>query len=356
MITKDEEGFLRDCLLSVQDYVDEIVIVDTGSSDNTLKIAEEFGAKIYHFTWCDDFAAARNESIKHATGDWILVLDADEVIAEKDLVKIKELIKTDAFAGYLIDQRNYTSNNTYSGWQACDNYKECRGDGFFVSKIVRLFRRSEGIKFRNKVHEAIDLSIIEKGGKIGEGGITIHHYGYLKGEEVINEKRKKYLGLGLQQIALTPNDPRPYYEAAQIYQQTDNLQKAAEFFEKVTKLKPGYKLAYTNLADIYTKLGEEDKAIQYYQKAIADQPSNEHAYINLAMLYQKIKKPQHSLDLLQKVLHINPKSVSGYHHLATLLIRYKRFKEALQVLERGYKETGIKKFEAAAAAVRRKIL
>ena len=85
MIVKNEEAFLEKCLLSVQGLVDEIVIVDTGSTDKTKEIALKFTSKVYDFEWCDNFAAARNESLKYATGDWILVLDADEVIVKRSL-------------------------------------------------------------------------------------------------------------------------------------------------------------------------------------------------------------------------------------------------------------------------------
>jgi len=78
MIVKNEEANLRDCLESVKDVVDEIVLVDTGSTDKTIRIAEEFGAKIYRFNWINDFSAARNFALKQSTGDWILYLDADE--------------------------------------------------------------------------------------------------------------------------------------------------------------------------------------------------------------------------------------------------------------------------------------
>jgi tetratricopeptide (TPR) repeat protein len=78
MIVKDEQANLSRCLASAQPYVDEIIVVDTGSQDDTVAIAHQFGAKVSHFAWCDDFAAARNVSLAQATGEWILILDADE--------------------------------------------------------------------------------------------------------------------------------------------------------------------------------------------------------------------------------------------------------------------------------------
>ena len=80
MITKNEENYLEQCLDSAKEIADEIIIVDTGSTDKTKEIAKSFGAKIVDFKWNEDFSEARNESLKHATKEWILVLDADEEI------------------------------------------------------------------------------------------------------------------------------------------------------------------------------------------------------------------------------------------------------------------------------------
>ncbi|MDR0498368.1 MAG: glycosyltransferase family 2 protein, partial [Holophagales bacterium] len=90
MIVKDEEAVLAHCLKSVEGLVDEIIIVDTGSRDKTLDIAQAFGAQVHHFKWCDDFAAARNESLKYCVNPWILILDADEAIDPLDYEKIKD--------------------------------------------------------------------------------------------------------------------------------------------------------------------------------------------------------------------------------------------------------------------------
>ena len=86
MIVKDEENYLEQCLSSAKGLADEIIIVDTGSKDKTKEIAKKFNAKVFDFKWNDDFSAARNESLKHATKDWILVLDADESLSKESVV------------------------------------------------------------------------------------------------------------------------------------------------------------------------------------------------------------------------------------------------------------------------------
>ena len=111
MIVKNEEGHLGQCLVPVNGILDEIIIVDTGSTDKTKEIAKKFGAKIFDFKWIDDFSAARNSAISHSTKDWILMVDADEVIEKEDLEKIKNLIENPGdFAGFALRQRSYISN------------------------------------------------------------------------------------------------------------------------------------------------------------------------------------------------------------------------------------------------------
>ena len=92
MIVKDEENNLSNCLASVSGVFDEIVIVDTGSTDRTVEIARSFGARVFHFPWVDDFAAARNEALSHATGDYAFWLDADDVVEPDELGKLRALL------------------------------------------------------------------------------------------------------------------------------------------------------------------------------------------------------------------------------------------------------------------------
>src|SRR5438094_930042 len=91
MIVKNEEANLPDCLASASGLFDEIIIVDTGSSDRTKAVAAQFRAKVFDFPWIDDFAAARNEALRHATGDWVFWLDADDRIAGSEKPKLRAL-------------------------------------------------------------------------------------------------------------------------------------------------------------------------------------------------------------------------------------------------------------------------
>ncbi len=165
MIVKNERENLPRCLASAQPYVDEIVVVDTGSQDGTPEIAIQFGAKVYYFEWCDDFAAARNSSLSQASGDWILVLDADEEL----------VVNSDFF----LEQINATAEFLmFSLIRTEANDKE----GMTPLHSIRLFRNLPEIKYVNRFHE----QLIYQGEVISEQlvgqleSLRILHYGYAK--------------------------------------------------------------------------------------------------------------------------------------------------------------------------------
>lgn len=173
MIVKDEEKRLKKCLNPIKDIVDEIIIVDTGSKDKTKEITRKFTKKIYDFNWCDDFSKARNFSISKATKKWILVLDPDEKISKKDLIKLKNVISSAKkdILGYRLIQKTYHNGKIIS-----------------IRGICRVFKNDKQIKFTYPIHETVKESIKNLKGKIGKTGIVIKHY-----PKINKEKQNYYL-------------------------------------------------------------------------------------------------------------------------------------------------------------------
>ncbi len=172
MIVRDEERFLRSCLESLRPWIDELCIVDTGSTDSTVAIAREFGAEIAHVEWTDDFSAARNASLAMATREWILVVDADEQLAPNSGPRLRELVTSDADA-FLVSQDN---RNTLGELHA--------------RQIVRFFRNGKGIEFRRPVHESVVDSIEEGNLRLAmNSAVHLLHEGYLP--DVVKEKSKR---------------------------------------------------------------------------------------------------------------------------------------------------------------------
>jgi len=176
MIVKNEEKLLPQCLTSATGVFDEIIVVDTGSTDSTVEIAEQFGAKVYFHEWESDFAKARNISLSYATCDWIFILDADEALEREDIEMIKKSVQLNKYnviyCAVLSDSPN--------GWGRHYSY--------------RIFRRDkahyEGIVHNQLIYEGKELFT----------AIRIYHYGYNLSKEEMEVKFKRTEELLLQQI------------------------------------------------------------------------------------------------------------------------------------------------------------
>jgi glycosyltransferase involved in cell wall biosynthesis/predicted Zn-dependent protease len=186
MIVKNEERFLAQCLKSIRGLATQIVVVDTGSTDRTVEIAREFGAEIYSFAWCDDFAAARNAAQEHATGDWILLLDADEELPAAQHPKLIADMKSATTIAFRLPR--------------VDAGREIEGRGF----TPRLFRNAPEAFFRNRIHEQIFPSLLVSarkwGLKIGLGSAEIVHHG--SAAEVLRDRNKVERNLKLLRVAV----------------------------------------------------------------------------------------------------------------------------------------------------------
>ena len=308
MIVRNEEKYLEQCLNSVKDIVDEIIIVDTGSTDKTKEIAKKFNAKIFDFKWVDDFSAARNESIRHATKEWILVMDADELVEKQDLTKIKDALKgSDGIAGFSLEQRSYLNNffegavKNNSEFELVENYQ------FYIPHhLVRLFKNKSGLYFKHRVHELVEDSIKEKNFKYKKIDAVLHHFGSVKNEKLISGKTEQYSKIVLKQLEEEPNNARYNYQAARMYLGKNNFTNALKYFEKTAKINPGYKLVFSEIAKIYLRMNDKNMIIQYFKKSMKQNPDNPSPANNLAVVYMSMDKFEQAKKILEEALKKNP--------------------------------------------------
>lgn len=192
MIVKDEEEFLATCLRSIKDYADEIIIVDTGSKDRTVEIAESFGAKVYHHPWENNFSKHRNQSIAYATGDWIFVIDADEEVVHWDN-RIEAVLKNKD-----VDSVYVKVNNIFGG-----------GSGEACHNSIRLFRNNKSIHYEGSVHN--QLMGTNKG---LTSSIVIYHKGYCLDAEKEEQKYLRTTTLLKNEIEKDPDNPKYHHYLA----------------------------------------------------------------------------------------------------------------------------------------------
>ena len=175
MIVKDEEEMLPRTLEAIKPAVDEMIVVDTGSTDRTVEIAESFGAKVLHHEWTGDFSAARNVSIEAASGDWIVWLDADEVLVAEDAGELRKLVGQTWREAFYLVETNFTGDIE---------------DGTAVThNALRVFRNRPEYRFRGRLHEQMAHKLpgyLPE--RVGHTQVRVEHYGYLG---VVRDKKDK---------------------------------------------------------------------------------------------------------------------------------------------------------------------
>ena len=254
MIVKNEEEFLPQCLESVKDHVEEIIVVDTGSTDRTVEIAEGYGARIYHHPWENNFGKHRNQSIQYATGDWLLILDADEKIDKETAHLLKKAVRqTDADAISVI-VRSHLDKGSY----------------FNESISPRLFRNGLGFHYVGFVH---NQPVIK--GKIEMYPLVLWHYGYDLDDEKKEKKKKRSLRLLQEQARRFPNDTPTHHHLSMTYfslGEWDSARlealKTIESVEKNGLTDSGYSWTYYVLTASMIGLGRIDEAEEWALKGL----------------------------------------------------------------------------------------
>jgi glycosyltransferase involved in cell wall biosynthesis/LPS sulfotransferase NodH/Flp pilus assembly protein TadD len=210
VVARNEARFIRSCLASARDVVDEMVVVDTGSNDGTPDLARDAGARVFSRKWPGDLGAAHNLPLGYARGSWVLVLDADEVLDAGAAAAIPRLLQRGAVDGYFTTIRNYVYGQADGGEPVdpADPYA-WGAPNYVPTRPVRLFRRRAAFAFTGTLHQTVAGAIQAAGGRLTASGLVIHHYGLLRGDR---RKRPLYQALARRQIAATPDDARAWID------------------------------------------------------------------------------------------------------------------------------------------------
>lgn len=337
MIVKNEDQFLDDCLKSIREVADQIVVVDTGSTDNTVAIARSHGAEVYPYDWSGDFAAARNESIKYARGDWILWLDADERLDEGSISELRSLLKAETKpVTYIIPIYNYLQDGK--------NYK--------ISSAHRLFTNNKGICFEGRIHEQVAYSISRLGGVERPCNVILHHYGYGLDDAAQEKKNKRNRVLLETMVAEEPDNAYAHFTLAQHYSLTGENRKALKHFEiarRRNNFNPGMRVTLLNtMAEAYFREEQWDAAQDLLDQSIGLMQEQTGAYylqyrlaVSAGDIHLAIQRLKVLIEKNKKIAK-NGKNVSTEIvfsqdvlnlHLANLYFQMSEFEKALALYD-----------------------
>jgi glycosyltransferase involved in cell wall biosynthesis len=224
MIVKNEENNIIKCLNSMKKYVDEFVVVDTGSSDNTINLAKAFGADVYRYEWKNDFAAARNFALSKSSSNWNLILDADEQVINWDLNQINQQLDSGKFIGKVNIKNLFFQNN------------EDRHSHTYISRLI-----PKGTYFSGKIHEQVvsDLPRVEL-------PIEILHTGYFK-----TDKSSRNLPILENELSKNHFDPYILFQLARQYKILNRLNEAEVYFRDSYKFATGKEAYFSDLVVNY---------------------------------------------------------------------------------------------------------
>ncbi|RJR34742.1 MAG: glycosyltransferase [Desulfobacteraceae bacterium] len=271
MIVRNEEKYLPSCLRSIRHYVDELIIVDTGSTDNTISIAESFGARVYHHPWENHFSKHRNQSFSYAIGEWIFYIDADEELLPGSGEALLEAVRAeedvDAVAVVL----------------------ECifdRGQSRAYNNAIRLFRNHRGLHYKGRVHNyivGVKKSICAP--------IRLFHHGYNLDKKASHVKFQRTTGLLKLDIQEDPQNPRAHHFLSASYLSENMFQEAAKeaseairLYEKSHSPSPNYLWSLYIASSANFSSGNVGEAEFYARKALAVFPNHMDSHYMLSLV------------------------------------------------------------------------
>lgn len=319
MIVKNEEQHLEQCLNSVKNCVDEIIIVDTGSTDRTIEIAKKFDAKIFEYKWNNDFSAARNFGLEKATNELILYLDADEKLtsdSQKELNDLKKRILTKAYNCKIININNHTNRPS-------------------VMNYPRIFPNLNSIRFEGKIHEQIIFSLNKNHIEIQQSDIEIIHSGYDLSEDDLKKKALRNLDILREDFAVNQSSYNAF-QIAQTYNILENEEEAEKYFLislRDRNLPSDYKSTALRVLSHYSlKKLDIQKAFEHISEAIKQKPNSVINILQQAQLFAAAKLNKNCFEAIDSAVNLSKNNHDNSHtHLQEILI------SQTEVLEEGIK-------------------
>lgn len=338
MIVRDSSRTLDACLTSIKPWVDEMVVVDTGSTDDTVEIARNHGAKVYEFPWCDDFSAARNESLRHATGEWLLWMDSDDTIDAKNGRRLRELA-----------DRTHPPNVLGFVLQVhCPHGSADDGEVAGVTAVdhVKLIRNHPEIRFEGRIHEQVLPAINRLSGEVEWTDIFVVHSGSDHSEDGQAKKLERDLRLLKLEEQERPYHPFTLFNLGMTYLELEEYPLARRYLERTIEVAAVHEShvpkAFSLLIEALTRLHLPHEADARCREALFRFPNDPEILFRAGVLAQLAGRfeeaKQHYAEVLQQSHSKRFRSVDlgifGYkakHNLARVSMELGNYEDAEQM-------------------------
>ncbi|MEW5796554.1 MAG: tetratricopeptide repeat protein [Candidatus Zixiibacteriota bacterium] len=295
MIVRNEEQLLAGCLESIRDWVDEIIVVDTGSTDRTIEIACQYGAKVLEQPWADDFSAHRNSSIEQATSEWVLIIDADERMTLEDVPLLIDTMRS--------GHADLVSVGVYNVYG--ENHERVT-----FANSIRMFKRESQLRYSRIVHNEL---VLPAGSRVVRTNARLTHLGYDLPPDKMKAKFERSKRLLQKQLNENPNDIFALFNYAELLRGVEpevSPENAGEIIaaaEKVIGLVP-----------------ERDTGRRHLRLMALNQ---------LAAVYLSLKNYPRALEFCRKALEVRPGYLDGLIHLGLIHYRLRDFRSAIAAFE-----------------------
>jgi GT2 family glycosyltransferase/2-polyprenyl-3-methyl-5-hydroxy-6-metoxy-1,4-benzoquinol methylase/tetratricopeptide (TPR) repeat protein len=335
MIVRNNEGTIGPCLESIRPWVDEMIVVDTGSTDRTLEICRELGAKVFHFPWCDSFSAARNESLRHASGKWLFWMDSDDTIPEASARGLRQLLLT----GHPANVMGFVMK-VHCPAPGPDKQLE-------TTEVdhVKVFLNRPDLRFEFRIHEQIIPAIRRAGGEVVMTDLYVVHSGADHTPE--GRERKLQRDLKLLQLDLAENAEHPFvlFNLGMTYADAARHQEAVDVLTRSIRASdPGdsqVRKVYAILVSSLHQLGKVTEAEQAASEGLSYYPRDPELWFRRGMVLHELGRPEESVEAYRRALanddepHFSSihRGIVGYtarHNLAVVLSEMGRGEEALE--------------------------
>ncbi len=281
MIGRDNARTIVPCLESIRPWVGEMIFVDTGSQDETPQIARQLGAQVSFFPWIDDFSAARNESLRRASGEWLFWMDTDDTVDEANGRKLQQFGQSQhpsQVMGFVLQVH-------------CPGHRGAPGEDLTVVDHVKLFRNHPEIRFEGPIHEQVLPSIRRLGGEVVKTDVYVVHSGSDLSPAGRERKIQRDLRILRKDLAERPDHPFVLFNLGMTYHEMEEFPEAAQWLERCLHVSPPeqshVRKAYALLVSTLTQLGQWKAAARYSWQGLSLYPDDPELWFRQGILAQQ---------------------------------------------------------------------